>query len=151
MIEVINNVATVVGCASVAFGLTCSISKTVRSRFTNLFCKKEAENERDMKFKKMSNKIDEMINMLSDYSKKSDETDQMILKSIESLKRGSAISLGDIIRRIYNTYKDEKKIPEKEYSVVEKAYDVYHNELGGNGTIEHIYNEITTTWEVIID
>ena len=151
MIEVINNVATVVGCVSVAFGLTCSISKTVRSWFTNLLGKKEAENEQNVKFKKMSNKIDEMINMLSDYSKKSDETDQMILKSIESLKRGSAISLGDIIRRIYNTYKDEKKIPEKEYNVIDKAYDVYHTELGGNGTIEHIYNEITTTWEVVID
>ena len=107
MIEVINNVAAVLGCASVAFGLTCSISKTVRNWFTNLLGKREAEDEQNTKIEGLSNKIDDLINSLSDYSKKSDETDQMILMSIESLKRGSAISLGDIIRRIYRDWETD--------------------------------------------
>ena len=150
-IDTIKKIAEIIGYITVISAFLTATIKPLRNRFAGRIQKISKTDEQQKQMCELSKKIDELKTIMSDYSSKNDTVNEAILASIESLRKGSAISLGDVIRRIYNSYKDEKKIPEKEYNILDKANAVYHGDLGGNGTIEHIYNEIKSSWDVVVD
>lgn len=149
--DVLASVAEVVGYITVISAFLAVTIKPIRKRIQGRIQKISKTEEQQKETCELSQKLDELKKIMEDYSSKNDNVHKAILDSVNALKKGSAISLGDVIRRIYNSYKDEKKIPEKEHDILEKAFSVYHDDLGGNGTIEHIYNEIKSTWEVVLD
>ena len=149
--DVLSKIAEVIGYITAISVFLTAMIKPLRNKAIGCIQKISKTEEQQKHVQDLSIKLDELKAIMTDYSSKSEDVNMAILDSIESLKKGTAISLGDVIRRIYNCYKDDKRIPEKENDILEKAYSVYHDDLHGNGTIEHIYNGITSTWEVILD
>ena len=128
--------------------LTVTI-KPLRTKVGNKIRKISKTDEQGKRVCDLSDKIDSLIDVMTEYVAKNDEVHDILLDSIKILQAGSAALLGNQIKEIYNQYKDEKRIPEKEFEIVEKMYAIYHGALNGNGVIERIYEEMKT-WEIIM-
>ena len=148
-IDVAKTAAEVIGYITVIAGFATVIIKPLRVKVQNHIRKISKTDEQEKRLCGLSEKIDNLINVMTAYVSKNDEVHNIILESIQVLKEGSAVSLGNNIKEIYNLYKEEKCIPEKEFEIVERMYTVYHDGLCGNGTVEHIHTEMKD-WEVII-
>lgn len=99
-------------------------------------------------------KIDRLAESLQQHFEESREFNQAIVRDLDALKDSDGKILGNTIRGIYNTYKDTKQMPEKEFEMLQKLYATYSNVLHQNGVIEKIYNEITgpeSDWEIILE
>lgn len=51
------------------------------------------------------------------------------------------------VKDIYYKYNQVKKIPLYERKTVDKTYEIYHDQLGGNSYVQLLYNEIKK-WEI---
>lgn len=99
-------------------------------------------------------KIDLLAESLQQHFEESREFNQAIVRDLDALKDSDGKILGNTIRSIYNTYKDTKQMPEKEFEMMQKLYMTYSTVLHQNGIIEKIYNEVAgpeSDWEIILE
>lgn len=140
MLEQIENVATVLGCASVGFGLVCSVSKSARNWVGNVLSKKEHESKQDKI-------ISELCNKLDTYIKSNEEFKQKVTEDMEVQKEFSIDQCRNTIKDIFYRYCDTKKIPLYEYKVAENTFETYSKKLHGNHYIALLWGEIQK-WEI---
>ena len=65
----------------------------------------------------------------------------------ESIREGQRCLLRAEIVRMYYRHREEKKLKEYEFKLLEQCYKAY-KALGGNSFIDHIYAEMKE-WEII--
>lgn len=65
----------------------------------------------------------------------------------EAIRDGQRCLLRAEIVRLYYRHREEKKLREYEFKLLEQCYKAY-KALGGNSFIDHIYAE-TQEWEII--
>ena len=69
------------------------------------------------------------------------------LMGTEAIREGQRCLLRSEIVRLYYRHREEKKLREYEYRLLEQCYKAY-KVLGGNSFIDHIYAEMQE-WEII--
>jgi hypothetical protein len=69
------------------------------------------------------------------------------LMGTEAVREGQRCLLRAEIVRLYYRHREEKKLREYEYKLLEQCYKAY-KVLGGNSFIDHIYAEMQE-WEII--
>lgn len=69
------------------------------------------------------------------------------LMGTEAIREGQRCLLRAEIVRLYYRHREEKKLREFEYKLLEQCYKAY-KVLGGNSFIDHIYAEMQE-WEII--
>lgn len=140
MIEVIKDIATVLGCVSVAFGLVCSLSESTREWISQLFAKKQHEEKQD-------NTLSGLCDKLDNYIKSNEEFKKILLEDMDVQKEFSKDQCRNIIKDIFYRYCDEKKIPLYAYKTANSTFETYSNKLGGNSFICLLWREIQK-WEI---
>lgn len=65
----------------------------------------------------------------------------------ESIREGQRCLLRAEIVRMYYRHREEKKLKEYEFKLLEQCYKAY-KALGGNSFIDHIYAEMQE-WEIV--
>ena len=149
MIETIKDIAAVVGCISAVLALGMTLIKPMRVRFAAFIQSKAQTAEQQNQLDELRRQIESLADKVSCYTSQELVFRDEILESIKVLNSGMAISLGNVIRNIYNHYKADEKIPEKEFEVMEAIYSVYAEGLHKNGVIKRMHEEIADKWEII--
>lgn len=149
MIETIKDIAAVVGCFSTVLALGTTLIKPIRVGFVNFIKSKAQTEEQQTQLDGLREQIEALAEKVSCYTSQEIMFRDEILESVKVLNNGMAMSLGNIIRNIYNHYKADEKIPEKEYEVMEAIYGVYSEGLHKNGVIKRMHEEIADKWEII--
>lgn len=147
LLEIVKTVGSVVGTVLSCITLLTIAVKPVRQWLANYIMKNSKTNET----------IDRIDDVEKELISLNDTLNKFIDESIiyqNAIKSSNEAILGNMIKSIYNQFRDTKKIPEHEYQMIEKLYKPYHEVLKGNSVVEHIYNEITgenSEWEIIIE
>lgn len=149
MINIIKDIAAVVGCISAVLALGMTLIKPMRVRFAAFIQNKAQTAEQQNQLDELRRQIEALADKVSNYTAQEVMFRDQILESIKVLNGGMAMSLGNIIRNIYNAYKAEKKIPEKEFEVMDAIYRVYADGLHKNGVIKRMHEEVADEWEII--
>lgn len=140
MLEIVKDVSAWLGCASLAIGLICTISKTARSWIANLFAKKKCEdNQKTM--------IDGLCTKLDEYIKSNEEFKNALLEDMEVQKDFSRDQCRNSIKDIFYRYCGIKKIPLYEFKAATDTFVTYKDKLHGNHYIALLYNEMQK-WEI---
>lgn len=92
--------------------------------------------------------ITDVQNDLKTYINEDTQCRKEIIESIKNLEKGNAYSLGEMIRRIYLEHEKMQSIPERDYKIIVKAYEIYHDKLGGNGPIQKMMETIESDWTI---
>lgn len=71
---------------------------------------------------------------------------EQVLKMLKYQSNASKQTLANIIESTYHTNKFNKELDAVELKRVVNAYDIYHNEFGGNSYISEIYTEMIEDW-----
>ena len=69
------------------------------------------------------------------------------LMGTEAVREGQRCLLRAEIVRLYYRHREEKKLREYEFKLLEQCYKAYKT-LGGNSFIDHIYTEMLE-WEIV--
>lgn len=92
--------------------------------------------------------ITQVKNDLQNYITEDTQCRKEIIESIKNLEKGNAYSLGEMIRRIYLEHEKAQTIPERDYKIISKAYEIYHDKLGGNGPVQKMMETIDSEWTI---
>ena len=141
---------TIISCATI---LTVVI-RPIRDAVVGFIDGRSGRQEIEKRLAATDEKIDQLCSKIDEHIKDSRARDEAIVRDLETLKDADGKMIGNTIKTIYNMYKDKKSIPEKEFEMIEKLYDVYANKLHQNGVIEKIHHEIAgdgSEWEIILD
>lgn len=132
--EVIKNIAAVVGCLVSIITLLSICSKTGRAFITGLFKRNtktlREENEQQTK------DIREIQNTLN-----------LMMEKFGALEEVSMQQCRNTIKNIYYKYSNVKKIPLYERKTVDKTYRIYREVFHGNSYASLLYKEICK-WEI---
>lgn len=132
--EVIRNIAAIVGCLVSIITLLSICSKTGRAFITGLFKRNtmslHEENEQQSK----------------DIKEIQDTLNQMMIK-FGGLEEVSMQQCRNTIKNVYYKYYKTKKVPLYERKTVDKTYRIYRDVFHGNSYASLLYNEICK-WEV---
>lgn len=74
---------------------------------------------------------------------------EKVLKMLMYQSHANKQTLANIIESTYHKNKLTKELDSIELKRIVNAYDIYHNELGGNSYITEIYTEMIDEWEHI--
>lgn len=140
MLEVIKDVASVLGCISIAITLLCTLNKTVK-RWIAAMLKTEEQKEKE------SATIQSICDKLDKYIASNQEFKEKITEDMEVQKDFARDQCRNAIKDIFYRYCDIKKIPLYEYKVAENTFDTYSNKLKGNHYIALLWGEIQK-WEI---
>lgn len=132
--ELIKNIAAVVGCIVSIITLLTLTTKGGRNFVIKLFRKHTKE------LVEMNEQQNQSINTIN-------ETLNTILSKLDVLEIVSQNNCRNDIKNIYYKYCKEKKIPLYERRAADKAYDLYYNSLHGNSYALLLYKEICK-WEI---
>jgi len=150
--ETIKNIAAVIGCISAAIALIVTIIKPIRKGIACWVTKVSKTNEQEDEISLVYDKIDELSKRIEKLTEDDCCFKKEILESMSSLKKGVGISLGNIIGNIYNKYKKDRVLPQKEYEVMCAIFEIYSKDLHMDGLIEKLYNEMTSSdWHVELE
>lgn len=132
--EVIKNIAAIVGCLVSIITLLSICSKTGRAFITGLFKRNTMTlHEENMQQTKDIKEIQETLN-------------QMMIK-FGGLEEVSMQQCRNTIKNVYYRYYKTKKVPLYERKTVDKTYRIYRDVFHGNSYASLLYNEICK-WEV---
>lgn len=140
MLEIVKNTSAVLGCASLAITLICTISKTARNWISNVFAKMKGEEDQKAMITSLCTKLDEYIKSNEEFKKKMTE-------DMEAQKEFSIDQCRNTIKDIFYKYCECKKIPLYEFKVATDTFDTYTHKLHSNHYIELLYNEMKK-WEI---
>ena len=133
--EIIKDIAAVVGCIVSIITLLTLTTKGGRNFIIKLFKKHtkelvETNQKQNEAIEKISNSLD------------------TVLEKLDVLEEVSKQDCRNIIKNIYYKYQASKKIPLYERKTADKTYELYHEILHGNSYIVLLYKEIIK-WEII--
>lgn len=132
--EVIKNIAAIVGCLVSIITLLSICSKTGRAFITGLFKRNTMSlHEENMQQTKDIKEIQDTLN-------------QMMIK-FGGLEEVSMQQCRNTIKNVYYRYYKTKKVPLYERKTVDKTYRIYRDVFHGNSYASLLYNEICK-WEV---
>lgn len=132
--EVIKNIAAVVGCIISIITLLSICSKTGRSFITGLFRRNTLSLH------------EENAQQSKDIKEIQDTLNQMMIK-FGGLEEVSMQQCRNTIKNVYYRYYKIKKVPLYERKTVDKTYRIYRDVFHGNSYASLLYNEICK-WEV---
>lgn len=72
---------------------------------------------------------------------------EKVLEMLMYQSHANKQTLANIIESTYHKNKLTKELDSIELKRIVNAYDIYHNELGGNSYITEIYTEMIDEWE----
>lgn len=109
--------------------------------------KKSVEDKIDRLSKNVSTleeKIDNFSNKLNDYTAKNDKEVEDIDLKTRCVQAGLREMLYDRIKHLCKKYTsaEEKKIREEDYKSLKRMWQVYHEDLGGNGYLDSEMREV---------
>lgn len=133
--EIIKNIAAIVGCISACIALLVTIIKPLRQYFVNSIARKSQSQEMNNDLKSMSNKIDELLKDNKDMKDKIQIIERHIIDN-ESDRLKTELS------NYYNRCCRGLQIFPEEMLRVEEVYDRYHNQLGLNHIGTNMYDAI---------
>lgn len=137
MIEIIKNIAVIIGCLSTIIGLILTISKTIREGLGNYIKKALSAKEEHDCITKLESKLDE-------YIKQDQEFKQQLKEDMEIQKEFSKDQCRNTIKDIFYRYcKDGEmpSIPIYEYKTATSTYETY-KKLKGNSFIDLLMTEM---------
>ena len=140
MLETIRNISAVLGCASIALGLICTINKTARDWISKIFARKKCEETQKETMDSLCAKLDAYINS-------NEEFKNALLEDMEVQKDFSRDQCRNNIKDIFYRYCGAKKIPLYEFKAATDTYSTYKDKLHGNHYIALLYNEMQK-WEI---
>ncbi len=117
----------------------------------SLYLKRKWEKQDKTEDKKdaMETKIDKMAEQLEELTAKVDKLSVEFDKEVEDtdlknrcLQAGLREMLYDRIKYLSKKYIAEGKLREEEYKSLKRMWEVYHNDLGGNGYLDGEMQEI---------
>lgn len=121
--ELIKNIAAVVGCVMTCLGLLTTIIKPLRQRFIDSIIKKSTDTKREEKIDKMDKKIDKLLEKNQSLDDRLTRVEENVLENEADRIRAELFDCGnrcrrgirlhpeemDHIRAIYHKYKDVLK------------------------------------------
>ena len=135
--EVIKNIAAIVGCIISIITLLSICSKTGRSFITGLFRRNTMSLH------------EENAQQSKDIKEIQDTLNQMMIK-FGGLEEVSMQQCRNTIKNVYYKYYKTKKVPLYERKTVDKTYRIYTEIFHGNSYASLLYKEICK-WEVEAD
>jgi hypothetical protein len=149
MIDIIKDVAVVVGLISAVFALIISISKNAREWFKNLINKRVNEKCREDKIDGIENKVDGLVGKLDKYIESDKEFKETLQNDINVQKDFARDQCRNIIKDIFYKYADAKRIPLYELKIAKTTFETYSDpkKLNGNSYISLLFNEIVK-WDI---
>jgi len=132
--EVIRNIAAIVGCIISIITLLSICSKTGRAFITGLFRRNTLSLH------------EENAQQSKDIKEIQDTLNQMMIK-FGGLEEVSMQQCRNTIKNVYYRYYKTKKVPLYERKTVDKTYRIYREVFHGNSYATLLYNEICK-WEV---
>ena len=140
MIEIIKNIAVVIGCISGMLTLIFMISKKFR-------CFISIKVNNALQKNKNENKLESISNKLDTYIKSDEEFKKSLREDMDIQKDFARDQCRNTIKDIFFRYCNIKKIPLYELKTADYTYTTYHNKLEANSYISLLYNEIKK-WEI---
>lgn len=132
--EVIKDIAAVIGCILSAISLITLCTKGGRTFIKNLF----RRNTKDLH--------DENARQTSDIEEIKNSIKALLLK-IEAEEEFTKQQCRNILKDIYYKYQKDKKIPLYQRKTADLTYDLYTNRYNGNSYATLLYKEICK-WEI---
>lgn len=109
----------------------------------------EKQDKSDTEKKTVEDKIDKLTDDVSDLTVKVDKLSVDLENEVvetgeqnKSFKAGLREMLYDRIKALSRKYISENKIREEDYKSLERMWNVYHKELGGNGFLDGEMREV---------
>jgi hypothetical protein len=149
MIEIIKNIAIVLGCVSTALTLIITISKSAREWFKKLLTKRMDEKCKENKIDNLENKVDGIVIKLDKYIASDNEFKEALLNDINVQKDFAKDQCRNTIKDIFYRYCDSKRIPLYELKIAKATFETYSNpkKLNSNSYISLLFNEMLK-WDI---
>lgn len=122
-----------------AIALITLIVKAIRGKLGG-FVKQESN------AKCYGDRLDKLEVLIAKSAEDNAQFHDRVLGMLNSLGHASKQLLANSIEDTYNQKKNVRQLNSTELKRVVNAYDIYHNELGGNSYISEIYREMTEDW-----
>jgi len=132
--EIIKDIAAVVGCILSVISLVVLCTKGGRAFIVKIFSKNTAEIRKENE--QQSKDIKEIK-----------ETLEYLKKKVEGFEEVSRQQCRNIIKNIYYSYQKDKKIPLYERKTADAVFNTYSTILNGNSYVTLLYGEICK-WEI---
>ena len=144
MIEVLK----LIGSALVAAAATLS-SLYLKRKWEKQDKTEDKKDATEKKIDSMEDKLDKMAGQLTDLTEKVDKSSAELDKEVEDsnlknrcLQAGLREMLYDRIKYLCKKYISDGKLREEEYKSLYRMWNVYHEDLGGNGYLDGEMKEI---------
>ena len=144
MIEVLK----LIGSALVAAAATLS-SLYLKRKWEKQDKTEDKKDATEKKIDSMEDKLDKMAGQLTDLTEKVDKLSAELDKEVEDsnlknrcLQAGLREMLYDRIKYLCKKYISDGKLREEEYKSLYRMWNVYHEDLGGNGYLDGEMKEI---------
>lgn len=135
MVEIMKNIAAVVGCISAIIALSTTIVKPFRRGVVNFFAKKAREKEQDNKIDSMDKKIDKLLTTNKNLDDRLTRVEKNVLRNEADRLRTELFDCGNRCRRNIRLHPEEM-------DHIHEVYKKYSSELKQNGPGEKEYNFI---------
>ena len=144
MIEILK----LIGSALVAAAATLS-SLYLKRKWEKQDKSEDKKDATDKKIDNMEDKLDKLSEQMLSLTEKVDKLSVELDKEVEDadlknrcLQAGLREMLYDRIKYLCKKYTSDGKLREEEYKSLQRMWDVYHNDLGGNGYLDGEMKEI---------
>ena len=125
MIEILKNIATVVGCISACMTLGIAIIKPLRKRLIDSFIRKAKDDKRDEAIAKMDKKIDKLLDANQCLEDRLATVEHNVLKNEADRIRAELFDCGNRCRRGIRLHPEEMEH-------IRAIYRKYHEDLREN-------------------
>lgn len=164
-IEIIKDIAAVLGCIVTLSGVLSIFSKTIRSFWGKIFSvygekkeieeiKKDIKSLREQELKEVNKAIEKLRQAILELGEKQDERLRIYEEKIKNLEDLMDIDTEFvrtqcrvIVKNMFYKYCDEKKLPLYEYKLLLKIEDLYVIRCNGNSFAQGLINKMKT-WEI---
>lgn len=139
--EIIKNIAAIVGCIMTCLGLLAAIIKPLRQRLIDSFIKKSKDTKRDEKIDKMDKKIDKLLENNQCLEDRLTRVEENVLENEADRIRAELFDCGNRCRRDIRLHPEEM---EHIRTIYHKYKDVLHQNHEGDAEFDFInqyYNQ----------
>lgn len=133
--EVIKDIAAIVGCIMTCLGLLTAIIKPLRQRLIDSFIRKSKDTKRDEKIDKMDKKIDKLLESHKCLDDRLTRVEDNVLENEADRLRSELFDCGNRCRRGIRLHPEEMEH-------IRVVFAKYSQKLQQNGTGEAEYNFI---------
>ena len=123
--EILKNIATVVGCISACIALLITIIKPLRQWFINSILKKSEDSTREKKIDKMDKKIDKILDTIQGLESRMTRVEKNVLENEADRIRAELFDCGNRCRRGIRLHPEEMEH-------IRAIYHKYKNVLNQN-------------------